>query len=143
MSFLHTLSSLVCTRESTSLSVTHPQIAPGQTRLTSEFFGDRLPEKKLQLVGMNILLILLSSRPGCHTLLPLGDGDAARTMVLARRWQHIWPSETTLVRTNSSTPTVHIRFILPQTRNNFFFHRMGGMDASCNGELSLPMNTRR
>uniref|UniRef100_A0A0E0QQ87 Fe2OG dioxygenase domain-containing protein n=1 Tax=Oryza rufipogon TaxID=4529 RepID=A0A0E0QQ87_ORYRU len=33
----------------------HPsQIAPGQTRLTLEFFGDRLPEKKLQLVDMGV-----------------------------------------------------------------------------------------
>ena len=40
--------------------VTHPQISPGQARLILEFFGDRLPEKKLQLVGMSILLILLS-----------------------------------------------------------------------------------
>jgi hypothetical protein len=40
-----------------SRSVTHPEIALGQTRLTSEFFGDELPEKKLQLVGMSILLI--------------------------------------------------------------------------------------
>ena len=43
-----------------SRSVTHPQIAPGQTRLTSEFFGDRLPKKKLQLIDMDILLILLN-----------------------------------------------------------------------------------
>src|SRR6185437_8800524 len=50
----------------TSRSVTHPEIAPGQARLTSEFFGDRLPEKKLQLVGMSILLIILSTGPGCH-----------------------------------------------------------------------------
>ena len=52
-----------------SRSVTHPQIAPGQARLTSEFFGDRLPEKKLQLIGISILLILLSSGPGCHSQL--------------------------------------------------------------------------
>ena len=50
----------------TSRSVTHPQISLGQARLTSEFFGDQLPEKKLQLVGMSILLILLSSELGCH-----------------------------------------------------------------------------
>jgi hypothetical protein len=42
-------------------------ITLGQARLTLEFFGDGLPEKKLQLVGMNILLILLSSRLGCYT----------------------------------------------------------------------------
>ena len=50
----------------TSRSVTHPKIAPGQARLTSEFFGDRLPEKKLQLVDMSILIILLSPGSGCH-----------------------------------------------------------------------------
>ena len=44
-----------------------PEIAPGQARLTLEFFRDRLPEKKLQFVGMSILLILLSPGPGCHT----------------------------------------------------------------------------
>jgi len=51
-----------------SRSVTHPQIAPGQARLTSKFFADRLPEKKLQLVGMSILLILLSPGSGCHNI---------------------------------------------------------------------------
>ena len=35
--------------------------------LNSEFFRDRLPEKKLQLIGMSILLILLSTGSGCHT----------------------------------------------------------------------------
>ena len=50
----------------TSRSVTHPQISSGQARLTSELFGDQLPEKKLQLIGMSILLILLSPGPGCH-----------------------------------------------------------------------------
>ena len=51
---------------SISWSVTHLEIAPGQARLTSEFFRDRLPEKKLQLVGMSIILILLSPGSGCH-----------------------------------------------------------------------------
>ena len=41
-------------------------IAPGQARLTLEFLRDGLVEKKLQLVGMSILLILLSSGPGCY-----------------------------------------------------------------------------
>jgi hypothetical protein len=41
-------------------SVTHPEIAPGQARLTLEFFADGLPEKKLQLSGISMLLILLS-----------------------------------------------------------------------------------
>ena len=65
MSFLHTLSSLVCTGK--NFPVGHPsQIALGQARLTLEFFGDWLLEKKLQLVDMSILLILLSPRPGCY-----------------------------------------------------------------------------
>ena len=64
----------------TSRSVTHPQIAPGQARLTSEFFGYRLPEKKLQLVGMSILLILLSPGPGCHMLTPLRDRRPRRSI---------------------------------------------------------------
>src|SRR6185312_4764102 len=64
----------------TSRSVTHPQISPGQARLTSEFFGDRLPEKKLQLVGMSILLILLSPGPGCHMLTPLRDRRPRRSI---------------------------------------------------------------
>ena len=34
----------------TSRSVTHPQISPGQARLTSEFFGDGLPEKSYNLL---------------------------------------------------------------------------------------------
>ncbi|KAB8086748.1 hypothetical protein EE612_010257, partial [Oryza sativa] len=50
-----------------SSPVGHPsQTAQGQARLTLEFFGDWLPEKKLQLVDMSILLILLSPRPGCY-----------------------------------------------------------------------------
>uniref|UniRef100_A0A0E0PZ75 Uncharacterized protein n=1 Tax=Oryza rufipogon TaxID=4529 RepID=A0A0E0PZ75_ORYRU len=45
----------------------HPShIVLGQARLSSEFFGDRFPEKKLQLVDMSILLILLSPGSGCH-----------------------------------------------------------------------------
>ena len=43
-------------------------IAPGQARLTLELLRDGLLEKKLQLVGMSILLILLSPRPGCYKL---------------------------------------------------------------------------
>ena len=48
-------------------------IAPGQARLTLEFLRDGLPEKKLQLVGTSILLILLSPEPGCYILTPLRD----------------------------------------------------------------------
>jgi hypothetical protein len=51
----------------TSRSVTHPEIALGQTCLTSELFGDGLLEKKLQLVGMSILSIQLSPGLECYT----------------------------------------------------------------------------
>ena len=44
---------------SVNRSVTHPQIAPSQARLTLEFFEDKLPKK--ELVDMSILSILLSS----------------------------------------------------------------------------------
>src|SRR6266540_2586430 len=40
----------------TSRSVTHPQIAPGQARLTWRFFGDELSEKKMHLIGMSSLI---------------------------------------------------------------------------------------
>jgi hypothetical protein len=66
-SFLRTLSSLVRTRE--ELPGRSP-IAPGQARLTLEFFRDGLPEKKLQLVDMSILLILLSPGRGYYILTP-------------------------------------------------------------------------
>jgi hypothetical protein len=58
------LSSL-CAPENTSRLVTHPEIAPGQARLTPEFFAGGLPEKKLQLSGISMLFILLS-RGGCY-----------------------------------------------------------------------------
>ena len=62
-SFVHTLSSLMCTRENSPIG--HPsQIAPSQARLTWRFFRDRLLKKKMHLVGMITLLILLSLRPG-------------------------------------------------------------------------------
>jgi hypothetical protein len=48
-------------------------IVPGQARLTLELFGDWLSEKKLQLVGMSILLIMLSPGPECYILTPLRD----------------------------------------------------------------------
>jgi hypothetical protein len=64
-SFVHTLSSLMRTRE--NLHVGHPsQISPSQARLTWRFFRDRLPKKKMHLVGMDTLLILLSLGPGNH-----------------------------------------------------------------------------
>jgi hypothetical protein len=62
-SFVRTLSSLMRTRE--NFSVGHPsQIAPSKARLTWRFFRDRLPKKKMHLVGMITLLILLSLGPG-------------------------------------------------------------------------------
>ena len=64
-SFVRTLSSLMCIRE--DFPVGHPsQIAPSQARLTWRFFRDRLPKKKMHLVGMDTLLILLSLGPGYH-----------------------------------------------------------------------------
>jgi hypothetical protein len=62
-SFVHTLSSLMRTRE--NFSVDHPsQIAPSRAHLTWRFFRDRLPKKKMYLVDMITLLILLSLWPG-------------------------------------------------------------------------------
>jgi hypothetical protein len=64
-SFVRTLSSLMRTQE--NFSVGHPsQIAPSQARLTWRFFRDRLPKKKMHLIGMDTLLILLSLGPGYH-----------------------------------------------------------------------------
>jgi len=53
-------------------SVTHLKIAQGQVCLTSWLFRDRLPKKKLQLIGV-YLLTLLSPWAGCHILTPLRD----------------------------------------------------------------------
>ena len=55
-------------------------IAPSQARLTLEFLGDGLPEKKLQLIGMSILLILLSPEPRCYNLTPLRDRRPRRSI---------------------------------------------------------------
>jgi hypothetical protein len=64
-SFVRNLSSLMRTQE--NFSVGHPsQIAPSQARLTWRFLRDRLPKKKMQLVGIDTLLILLSLGPGNH-----------------------------------------------------------------------------
>ena len=54
-------------------------IALGQARLTLEFLRDGLPEKKSQLVGTSILLILLSPELGCYILTPLGDRRPRRS----------------------------------------------------------------
>jgi hypothetical protein len=73
---MHTLSSLMPTRE--NFSVGHPsQIAPNQAHLTWRFFRDRLPKKKMHLVGMDTLLILFSLRPGYHH--PRGQDITARS----------------------------------------------------------------
>jgi hypothetical protein len=64
-SFVRTLSSLMRTRE--NIPVGHPsQIAPSQACLTWRFFRDRLPKKKMHLIGIDTLLILLSLGPGHH-----------------------------------------------------------------------------
>jgi hypothetical protein len=64
-SFVHTLSSLMHTRE--NFPVGHPsQIAPNQARLIWRFFRARLPKKKMHVVGMDTILILLSLGPGYH-----------------------------------------------------------------------------
>jgi hypothetical protein len=52
--------------EKTSQSVTHPEIAPNQARLTPEFFSVGLSEKKVYLGGISILSILLSLEPEYH-----------------------------------------------------------------------------
>jgi hypothetical protein len=64
------------------LQVTNPEIALDQARLTSEFFGDGLPKKKLQLVGMSILLI---PRPGYYILTPLRDRRPHRSILSQER----------------------------------------------------------
>jgi hypothetical protein len=61
------------TPEKTSRSVTHPEIALGQARLTSEFFSIGVPEKKVYLDGMSILSIILSLESGCHALDRVGN----------------------------------------------------------------------
>jgi hypothetical protein len=51
----------------------------GPSTLNPEFLWSEFPEKKLQLVDMSILLILLSPRPGYHTLTPLEDRRPRRS----------------------------------------------------------------
>jgi hypothetical protein len=79
-SFVHTLSSLMRTRE--NFSVGHPsQIGPSQACLTWKFFRDRLPKKKMHLVlyGYSInsikpwARISPSQGPGYHHPPPLED----------------------------------------------------------------------
>jgi hypothetical protein len=60
---VRTLSSLMRTQE--DFPAGHPsQNAPSQARLTWRFFQDRLPKKKMHLIGMITLLIQLSLGPG-------------------------------------------------------------------------------
>jgi hypothetical protein len=63
----------LCTPEKTSRSVTHPEIALSQARLTLEFFTGGLSEKKVYLGSMSTLSILLSLESGCHNPPPLED----------------------------------------------------------------------
>jgi hypothetical protein len=63
----------LCTPGKTYRLVTHPEIAPGQARITLGFFAGGLPEKKVYLGGMSILSILLSLESGCHNPPPLED----------------------------------------------------------------------
>jgi hypothetical protein len=58
-SFVRTLSSLMRTPENFPIGHSS-QIALSQARLTWRFFRDRLPKKKMHLVGMDTLLILLT-----------------------------------------------------------------------------------
>ena len=99
----------------TSRSVTHAQISPGQGCLTSEFFGDQFLKKKLQLVCMSILLILLSSRPGCHILTSLRDRCPRRSIpsqdVLS------WPRPIRLVpAAHVRRPCVQCQWCIPDAR---------------------------
>uniref|UniRef100_A0A0E0AAZ4 Uncharacterized protein n=1 Tax=Oryza glumipatula TaxID=40148 RepID=A0A0E0AAZ4_9ORYZ len=58
--------------------VGHPsQIAPGQARLTSEFFGYRPSKNKLQLVDMSILFIL--GRAHLHLAVLIGHRLSSQT----------------------------------------------------------------
>jgi hypothetical protein len=68
-SFLVTFSHL-CAPEKSSQSVTHPEIALGQTCLTLKFFAVGLLKEKVYLDGMSILSILLNIESGCHNLPP-------------------------------------------------------------------------
>src|SRR6185437_11123641 len=75
-------------------------------------FGDQLPEKKLQLVGMSILLILLSPGPGCHILTPLRDRRPRRSIPSQER-PLLATSRTSSASSPCATsvrpvPTVHV-----------------------------------
>ena len=68
--------------------------------------------KKLQLVGMSILLILLSSRSGCHILTPLRDRRPRRSIPSQKR-PLLATSRTSSASSPCATsvrpvPTVHV-----------------------------------
>jgi hypothetical protein len=69
----------LCATEKTFRSVTHPEIAPIQSRLTPEFFMVEILEKKVHLGGMSILQSYYSLEPGCHNLPPLEDRHPHRS----------------------------------------------------------------
>jgi hypothetical protein len=84
-SFVRTLSSLMRTRENFPVGRSS-QISSSQARLSWRFFRDRLPKKKMHLVGMVTLLILLSFGLGYHrprgqdiTIHPLEDRRSRRS----------------------------------------------------------------
>jgi hypothetical protein len=54
-------------------------IAPSQARLTLEFFCDGLPEKKLQLIGMSILINPINPWAGMSHTPPLEDRRPRRS----------------------------------------------------------------
>jgi hypothetical protein len=68
MSLLCALCSHSYAPEKTSRSITHPNIALGQACLTYKIFRDKLPKKKMCLIGMSILSILLILGLGYHNL---------------------------------------------------------------------------
>ena len=70
-SFLHILSSLVRIQNEFPSRPSISKLLQIKHCLTSEFFEDWLPENKLQLVAMNILLILLNTQVGMSQSLSL------------------------------------------------------------------------
>jgi hypothetical protein len=75
----------LCTPEKTSGSVTHPEIATDQARLTPEFIVGGLPKMKVYLGGMSILSILLSLESGCHNPPPIEDRQPHRSAPRQKR----------------------------------------------------------
>ena len=70
-SFLHILSSLVRIQNEFPSRPSISKLLQIKHCLTSEFFEDWLPENKLQLVAMNIILILLNTQVGMSQSLSL------------------------------------------------------------------------